>query len=560
MSLKLKSIAILFLVLGLHSCVDSFLNQLPQSTTSPETFYKTDADFKLALTGCYEAINAASITNVGTVGTGTYNYGLFYFLNGCSDDAIANPAVSGTFADMMRGSYLPNQLEINWSWVAFYSGISRCNYLLDYIDKSALSPELKTQYTGEARFLRAFYYQHLAVLFGGVPFANSSNPDPKAARNTLQEIYSFIIDDFTYAYTNLGVTGKFQSSANKWTAGAYLGETYNYLSSCKRYNVGVTLLPKCSLNDFSWVDEVSYNKKARDVLNDVITKSPYSLVSSADYPKLFREMSKTTQYKECLFMSEFASANSADAMLIYYQLSPSGINYGGSYQRVFPTMKLYKSYNDADIRRNMFITGTYPSTNTTIETVDNYTYYVPSPSSGSASLQSSSKWCTGKFRCVDPATRSAIAKNQCANNYPLMRMADVYLQYAEALYFTGDEMSARAQFDLIRSRVISTVAPTITLADLNTAYYKADFVEELLDERMRELCFESKRRIDLIRFGKTTEYINGLAPEGTQNLQNGIGILKGYWNADHSSDYKIWLPIPQLQTEVNTNLVQNAGY
>jgi starch-binding outer membrane protein, SusD/RagB family len=557
MSLKLKITVILFLVLGLQSCVDSFLNQLPKSTSAPETFYKTDADFKLALSGCYEAINTASITNVATVATGTYNYGLFYFLDGCSDVAIPFPT-SFSGIDMLRGSYLTNQPEINNFWIAFYVGISRCNYLLDYIDKSTLTSQQKTLYIGEARFLRAFYYLHLAKMFGGVPITNTSTPDPKAPRNTLQEVYTFILDDLTYANANLGTTGTFQSSANKWTAGAYLGETYNYLASCKRYNVGIALLPKCPLNDFSWVDADLYSIKARDILKSVIDGRAYTLVSRADYPKLFHEMSKVTQYKECLLMSEFAGGNSSDAMLIFYLFSPTGTTYGGSYQRVFPTMKLYKSYESstvsADIRRDMFITGGYPTSKTTLETVDNYSYFVPSVSSGTSSGGVSSAWCTGKFRCVDPSSRTAISKIQCTTNYPLMRMADVHLQYAEALYFSGDETDARAQLDTIRARV------TTNLAALHNAYTKPDFVEELLDERMRELCFESKRRIDLVRFAKTTDYINGLALEGTANLQSSITTVKSYWNADHSSDYKIWLPIPQLQTEINTNLVQNAGY
>jgi len=553
MSLKLKIIVILFSVFGLQSCVDSFLDKLPKSTIAMDDFYKTDADFKAALVGCYEAINTPSIPNFGQVQSGTYNYGLYYFLDGCSDIAIATPTFY-TGQDMVRGSYLTSQSEINCFWNAFYAGISRCNYLLDHINSSTLTSTQKKQYTGEARFLRAFYYLHLAKLFGGVPIANSSTPDPKAPRNSLQEVYGFIIDDLTYASDSLTATGRLgNASANKWTAGAYLGETYNYLASCKRYDVGKSLLAQCPLNDFSWVDAPSYSVKARDILASVINDGPYILVPKADYPKLFHEMSKSTQYKECLLMSEF-SANTSKGNLIYYLFSPSGYLYGGSYQRVFPTMKLYKSYEtstvSADIRRDMFITGNYPATKT-IETIDANNYFVPSPSKPTST--SDADWCTGKFRCVDPASRT-LAINLCTTNHPLMRLADVYLQYAEALYFSNDEPTARAQFDIIRARI------TTNPAALRTAYTRTDFVQELLEERARELCFESKRRIDLVRFGKTTEYINGLPLEGTKNLKDGITSTQSYWKADHSADFKIWLPIPQPQVDLNQNLVQNAGY
>lgn len=54
-------------------------------------------------------------------------------------------------------------------------------------------------------------------------------------------------------------------------------------------------------------------------------------------------------------------------------------------------------------------------------------------------------------------------------NYPLMRMAEVRLQYAEALYFTGDEPGARKQFDPVRERILGDGA---SLEKLNEAYYR----------------------------------------------------------------------------------------
>ena len=61
--------------------------------------------------------------------------------------------------------------------------------------------------------------------------------------------------------------------------------------------------------------------------------------------------------------------------------------------------------------------------------------------------------------------------------------------------------------------------------------------------------------MDLIRFGKITEYIQDLPAEGTNNLVLGVGTLKDNWR-----EYKIWLPIPQLEIDLNTNLEQNPIY
>ena len=65
------------------SCIDDFLTQYPYSTTSPETFFKTEDDFKQALSGCYSMINSSQMS---------YYYGLIYVLEGCSDEVVSNPA------------------------------------------------------------------------------------------------------------------------------------------------------------------------------------------------------------------------------------------------------------------------------------------------------------------------------------------------------------------------------------------------------------------------------------------------------------------------------------
>ncbi|WP_138265171.1 RagB/SusD family nutrient uptake outer membrane protein [Alistipes shahii] len=540
--------------LFLSSCIDDFLTQYPYSTTSPETFFKTEDDFKQALSGCYSMINSSQMS---------YYYGLIYVLEGCSDEVVSNPASTGTLYDLLRGSYQTDNAQIRSFWVLFFRGISRCNTLIEQLKgENDLTTEQCTAYEAEARFLRGFFYLHLAQTFGGVPVYDAPAVGSTAARDNLERVYTQIIGDFKYAWDELEDAGIFKSSANRWTAAAYLGSVYNYLASCKRYDVGKELVGIQPLNDFGWVDEEAMSLAARDVLKEVVEKSPYELLNKNNYRKLYYEMSKEAQYKECLLMAEYAE-NTKHCMVSYYVLSPVGDakTVGGSYQRMFPTMKLYRSYDNADVRRDYNITGAYNPNNRygsdlskiPSEMVDGYKYYVPAESSGIASGSSTALWCTGKFRVSDPKERSSISANQCVMNYPLMRMAEVRLQYAEALYFTGDEPGARKQFDPVRERVL---AGDVSLKKLNEAYYRSDFIEELLEERGRELCYESKRKIDLIRFGRITKTIEELPSEGgPNNVVIGIDMLKDNWR-----NYKIWLPVPQLEIDLNPNLEQNAVY
>ena len=136
-------------------------------------------------------------------------------------------------------------------------------------------------------------------------------------------------------------------------------------------------------------------------------------------------------------------------------------------------------------------------------------------------------------------------------NFPLLRYADILLLNAEALYMTGDEAAARNVLTTVRERVANS---DVNL--LNTAYYKVDFIEELIDERTRELCFEGVRRFDLLRFGVFTDVITSLSTEKTVGFYNtNVVTLQANW-----AEFKIWFPIPISETDVNLNLVQNPGW
>lgn len=537
---------ILLLCVGIFfiSCENSsFLGEPPYSFTSPENFYKTESDLKIALVGCYSTINTKNVPGA-FVPDGTYDRGLLYMLQGI-DEMLPNSTDES--ADFVRFSYLPSNTHISAHWAAYFAGISRCNLLLEKAPEVEMNADVRTKIMGEARFLRAFFYYHLAINFGGVPITTNSVPQNDAPRDNLQDVFSLIIDDLEFAYETLSEISVYTGGANKWAAAGYLGVVYNYLASSKRYNVGQSL--NFELNSFDWVNADEMSQKAVLVLNDVVENSDYSLVDGDKYSWLFRESTKSEQYKECLFMAENSNAiSNAYTELVHFPIPNGNRNlYGGGYGRLRPTRELYLSYDDADIRRDHNITGQYSSTAPVKEMVDGASYYVPDPI---GPISTRLNWCTGKFRMQDPNDK-VIPNHATAINYPLLRYADVLLQYAEALYFTGSESVARSYLTTIRERVLE---PGVEIEVLEDAYRKSDFVEELLDERRRELCFETKRRVDLIRFNKLEEALFSIDPDGGNlNAQ----VLEPRYNYEY---FKIWLPIPQTQIDVNQSLVQNPEY
>lgn len=114
------------------------------------------------------------------------------------------------------------------------------------------------------------------------------------------------------------------------------------------------------------------------------------------------------------------------------------------------------------------------------------------------------------------------------NDIVLFRFADVLLMRSEANLRLDNIKDAQEDFDRVRKR---------SLMDTRQCT-----LDNLLDERMLELCWEGWRRQDMIRFGKYKSLYNG--PDAV----------------DESDGHTALFPIPADVMALNTNLTQNPGY
>lgn len=146
-------------------------------------------------------------------------------------------------------------------------------------------------------------------------------------------------------------------------------------------------------------------------------------------------------------------------------------------------------------------------------------------------------------RTGGPAPHADPAGNFSDIDFPLFRLGEIYLIYAEAVLrggTGGDAGTALNYINLLRSRAYGDGSGNITAGALTT-----DFI---LDERGREMYYEATRRTDLVRFGKFTTSAYLWAWKG--------GVLGGTAVADK---YNIF-PLPSTDLSSNPNLVQNSGY
>jgi hypothetical protein len=123
-------------------------------------------------------------------------------------------------------------------------------------------------------------------------------------------------------------------------------------------------------------------------------------------------------------------------------------------------------------------------------------------------------------------------------DFPMFRLADVFLMYAEAKFRTGDEATALTYMNKIRERAYGD----------QTHNYTSLVLQDFLDERARELNWECTRRTDLIRFDQFTG-------------DTYLWPFKGGLDVGQATDVKYNLyPIPTSDIVLNPNLQQNPGF
>src|SRR5690606_9750637 len=219
---------------------------------------------------------------------------------------------------------------------------------------------------------------------------------------------------------------------------------------------------------------------------------------------------------------------------------------GGTTRWMCPLAEAFDRYNANDVRRahNMARNITV---NSAVEEIGGYRYYQPAV----ATTPDQGYLSATKYRQRD-AAQKPVPQWASDGLMPLLRYADVLLLRAEALYYFGNEPEARNILTEGRERAVRAGS---TVETLNTSYHRVDFMEELLDERSRELCYESHRRFDLARFNKYTEAITSL--QNTRGLHNvAVPDLQANWRP-----YRIWFPIPLAEMDLNAELKpQNPGY
>jgi starch-binding outer membrane protein, SusD/RagB family len=515
-------IAAMFLMLGAGGCTDT--TETPISTISDADYFNDPSSYRALLARIYSGLavsgqrGPAGNADIKGIDEGFSQYLRLYW------EAEELPTDEAVIAWGDPG--LPEMNTQLWSSsnpfvVAMYYRVafqvSLANQLLrnttpDSLAARNVSPELQADiqiFRAEARFLRALSYWHGIDLFGNIPLVTEADPIgfTPPLQSTRQAIFDFLVGELTAMQADLPAT------TGSGTYGRATKEA------------AAMLLAKLYMNAEVYTGVPMY-AQAMAAIQQVIA-GPFTLDPS--YRHLFQADNNTSP--EIIFPiiqdgirtqtfggTTFLVHASCGGSMPAADFGVDGCWYG---LRLKP--EAYNRFDPADPRRSYFWTD---QQTVQIASISNFNDGIPAPKF----VNKTSTGADGS-NAVHPDT-----------DFPMFRLGDAYLMYAEANLRGGggDAAQALAYVNALRQRAYGNTSANIAAGDLNLLF--------ILDERSRELLWEGHRRTDLVRYGRFTG-------------GDLIWSWKGGVAAGTATDSKLNLyPLPASELTTNPNLVQNPGY
>lgn len=209
----MKNIKFLILSLSVACCMSSCLDEDPLYTQNNNIVFSNESNAELALLGCYSYMSTTSA------------YGQHWQEIPISGSGFGWSQRSGSDGIVSLQSLSSDGL-ISTTWNAMYKVVSEVNAYLVNLESSGLSAEVKNQYSGEAKFLRALAYYNLVSLFGDVPFKTTASTSEgiTIGRTPSNEVLAHVIDDLKDAesISETSTAGR----VNSWAVKAFMGKVY----------------------------------------------------------------------------------------------------------------------------------------------------------------------------------------------------------------------------------------------------------------------------------------------------------------------------------------------
>lgn len=526
----LKLAATLLLATSLAACTKD-LNREPFYDLNTESVYTDPANYIRVLAKCYAGFNLSGNSGSPDVFAGqgkdegeTSYLRAYWYLQELTTDEAVVAWNSGPLQELNTMTWSSSNDLVNNSYTRIFYEVALCNEFIRETSDDKLSARNITGVDAdnarldraEARFLRALAYFHAIDLYGNVPFVTEADAPSKALPKQIKraDLFAYIESELKAIEPLLkparqGPYGRAdQAAAQTLLAKLYLNaEVYtgtarytDCLTYCNKVlGAGYTLA-----GNYQWLFLADNNVKAASEIIFPITSD--GLVEQV--------YGGTTYLVHAAVGGRMIGSN-------------YGVSSGWAGNRTRKNLPLlFATANGNDSREMFFEVGQNLEINDLTQFTDGYavTKWKNVTSTGAAGSDPQ-----GTFVDTD---------------FPLFRLGEVYLMYAEAVLRGGQggtQAQALTYVNALRDRAYGNQTGRITAADLTAANF-------LLDERGRELYWEGSRRTDLVRFGRFTT-ASYLWP-----WKGGVAAGKAV-----SNNLNLY-PIPSTDIVANPTLTQNTGY
>jgi starch-binding outer membrane protein, SusD/RagB family len=441
-----------FLFVGLVSCSEETLNKSPYGANA---FWETEEDAELGINAAYTPLYEEE----------GFGEGQFWF-QAASDDITINNA--GEKSDINLTNFIVNTNTSGYAyqrWQIFYQVIRRANDVLQYVPAIKMDDMARERILGEANFLLGFAYFELARIYGGLPFYDYMTPSEiNKPRETKEETFKKIEEYFlksTALLKKWNYTGIEVGRPHLGSAWGYLAKLYCHWRKWDQAKMACEMVIEGGGN--------------------------YSLVPKyADLFSLDHEKSS-----EVLFSLICKPVRHEGTITSIVTLSKN-LTKGAGWNYFAPTQSLADAFEEGDSRRSATLVGIGDKMVLMGEEI-------------TISKDKISDMETG-FMCIkyaQPYQKLTSYFWETGLDVPLLRLADVYLLYAESIMRLnggGADVSSRdipvpqaaEYFNKVRVRAFN--------GDISKTIIAPTF-KDLIKERRCELAYEGDRHVDLVRWG-----------------------------------------------------------
>ncbi|MEO1029774.1 MAG: RagB/SusD family nutrient uptake outer membrane protein [Bacteroidota bacterium] len=536
MKRTIKTVLVLFtLVFFMNSCEDRLNLEPEDERLTAETAFEDPEAYREFLAKIYAGISLsgqqgpAGQPDLAGLDEGFSNYlRLYWKMQQLTSDEALIAWNDGTIQDLHKQVWTSGNEFIRTMYTRLMYQVALTNEFLRQttdakLDGRGVDADLRAEiqvFRAETRFMRALSYWHLLDLFGNPPFVTENDPIGAFLPPQIQraDLFAFVESELL-DILNTMVDPRQNDYGRADRAAAWM------------------LLAKLYLNAEVYTGSARYSD-ALTYVNNVIS-SGYIIPDTPYFYSFLADNDSNGAQNEVIFTIPFDGLRTqVFGGMTFLTHAPVGgtmndvagpffgIASGGWFGvRTLPNFveRFPGEANSADGRALIWTDGQNKDVMDVSTFTDGYGIF--------------------KYRNVDVDGNpgSDPSGDHVDIDFPMFRLADAYLMYAEivARGAGGDMGTAVGYINELRERAYGNTSGNINASDLTL-----DFI---LDERSRELYWEAHRRTDLIRFNQFSD--------------SGIWQWKGNVQQGTTTEaYRDLMPIPETDLSVNTNLEQNTGY